>query len=69
MIRNIYFQEKRELACLRAIVLFNPDTPGLSIDVLNHVEILREKVYATLEEHCRTRHEKDTSRCVHFLNF
>merc|ERR1719220_692812 len=42
--------EKRELACLRAIVLLNP------------VETLREKVYATLEEHCRPRHEKDTSR-------
>ena len=49
---------------MRAIVLFNPDTPGLSIDVTNHVETLREKVYATLEEHCRTRHEKDTSRYV-----
>ena len=61
------FQEKRELACLRAIVLFNPDTPGLPIDVLNHVETLREKVYATLEEHCRTRHEKDTSRFAKLL--
>jgi len=59
--------ERRELACLRAIVLFNPDTPGLSIDVTNHVETLREKVYATLEEHCRTRHEKDTSRFAKLL--
>ena len=62
-----YFQEKCELACLRAIVLFNPDTPGLSNEVLNHVETLREKVYATLEEHCRTRHEKDTSRFAKLL--
>merc|ERR1712062_196524 len=59
--------EKCELACLRAIVLFNPDAPGLSNDVSNNVETLREKVYATLEEHCRTRHEKDTSRFAKLL--
>ena len=47
--------------------MFNPDTPGLSNEVLNHVETLREKVYATLEEHCRTRHEKDTSRFAKLL--
>ena len=63
----IFLKEKCELACLRAIVLFNPDAPGLSNDVSNNVETLREKVYATLEEHCRTRHEKDTSRFAKLL--
>ena len=62
-----FFQEKCELACLRAIVLLNPDAPGLSNEVSNHVETLREKVYATLEEQCRTRHEKDTSRFAKLL--
>merc|ERR1712004_933287 len=59
--------EKCEIACLRAIVLFNPDAPGLSNDVSNNVETLREKVYATLEEHCRIRHEKDPSRFAKLL--
>lgn len=59
--------EKCELACLRAIVLFNPDAPGLNSDICNTVEGLREKVYATLEEHCRTRYVKETSRFAKLL--
>jgi hypothetical protein len=59
------------LACLRAIVLFNPDAPGLTNDVSNHVETLREKVYASLEEHCRMKrnekNENDTSRFAKLL--
>lgn len=61
------FQEKCEIACLRAIVLFNPDASGLSSEVSNQVETLREKVYASLEEHCRIRHEKDPSRFAKLL--
>eukprot|EP00093_Oithona_nana_P010629 10629.XXX_500227_501593_1 [CDS] Oithona nana genome sequencing. len=59
--------EKCEIACLRAIVLFNPDASGLSSEVSNQVETLREKVYASLEEHCRIRHEKDPSRFAKLL--
>ena len=69
-VSNFFFnilQEKCEIACLRAIVLFNPDCNGLSNEVSNHVETLREKVYATLEEHCRMRHERDPSRFAKLL--
>jgi len=59
--------EKCEIACLRAIVLFNPDANGMSNEVSDRVETLREKVYATLEEHCRMRHERDPSRFAKLL--
>uniref|UniRef100_A0A671LW08 Retinoid x receptor, beta b n=1 Tax=Sinocyclocheilus anshuiensis TaxID=1608454 RepID=A0A671LW08_9TELE len=39
--------DKTELGCLRAIVLFNPDAKGLTSS--SEVELLREKVYASLE--------------------
>ena len=44
--------DKTELGCLRAIVLFNPDVKGLTD--INRVELLRERVYATLEEYTRS---------------
>jgi len=46
---NILFvQEKCELGCLRAIVLFNPDARGLDPTASVQVETFREMVYSTL---------------------
>ena len=39
----------------------------MSNEVSDRVETLREKVYATLEEHCRMRHERDPSRFAKLL--
>jgi len=55
-------QDKAELGCLRAIVLFNPDAKGMDSAPSTQVESYREKVYATLEEYCRTNHENEPSR-------
>uniref|UniRef100_A0A672NYL2 Retinoic acid receptor RXR n=1 Tax=Sinocyclocheilus grahami TaxID=75366 RepID=A0A672NYL2_SINGR len=46
--------DKTELGCLRAIILFNPDAKGLSSP--SEVELLREKVYASLEAYCKQRY-------------
>ncbi|KAI2651445.1 Retinoic acid receptor RXR-alpha-A [Labeo rohita] len=48
--------DKTELGCLRAIVLFNPDSKGLSNP--GEVEALREKVYASLEAYCKQKFAK-----------
>ncbi|KAK8386649.1 hypothetical protein O3P69_017847 [Scylla paramamosain] len=52
--------DKTELGCLRAIVLFNPDAKGVTC--CSDVEILREKVYAALEEYTRTTYPDEPGR-------
>ncbi|XP_077404652.1 retinoic acid receptor RXR-beta-A isoform X2 [Vanacampus margaritifer] len=46
--------DKTELGCLRAIILFNPDAKGLSNP--SEVELLRERVYASLETYCKQKY-------------
>ncbi|XP_015272804.1 PREDICTED: retinoic acid receptor RXR-alpha isoform X1 [Gekko japonicus] len=52
--------DKTELGCLRAIVLFNPDSKGLSNPT--EVEALREKVYASLEAYCKHKYPDQPGR-------
>ncbi|CAB1334781.1 unnamed protein product [Coregonus sp. 'balchen'] len=52
--------DKTELGCLRAIVLFNPDAKGLSNT--GEVELLREKVYASLEAYCKQKYPEQQGR-------
>ncbi|XP_026276637.1 retinoic acid receptor RXR-alpha-B isoform X5 [Frankliniella occidentalis] len=52
--------DKSELACLRTIILFNPEVKGLRSK--QEVDGLREKVYATLEEYTRVTHPNDPAR-------
>ena len=64
LFKKIFFQDKAELGCLRAIVLFNPDAKGLEAAASAQVESFREKVYATLEEYTRLNNENEPSRRV-----
>ncbi|XP_011604045.1 retinoic acid receptor RXR-beta-B [Takifugu rubripes] len=57
--------DKTELGCLRAIVLFNPDAKGLSKS--SEVELLREKVYASLEAYCKQRYPEQQGRFAKLL--
>lgn len=57
--------DKSELGCLRAIVLFNPDAKNLTS--VQKVEELREKVYASLEEYCRTQYPEEHGRFAKLL--
>lgn len=57
--------DRSELACLKAIILFNPDIRGLKCK--QDVEICREKIYACLDEHCRTEHPGDDGRFAQLL--
>ncbi|XP_067865810.1 retinoic acid receptor RXR-beta-A isoform X4 [Heterodontus francisci] len=57
--------DKTELGCLRAIILFNPDAKGLSNPV--EVEILREKVYASLESYCKQKYPDQLGRFAKLL--
>ncbi|XP_049822641.1 retinoic acid receptor RXR isoform X7 [Aethina tumida] len=57
--------DKTELGCLRAIILFNPDVRGLKSTP--EVEILREKIYAVLEEYTRTTHPNEPGRFAKLL--
>uniref|UniRef100_A0A4W3GEY6 Retinoic acid receptor RXR n=1 Tax=Callorhinchus milii TaxID=7868 RepID=A0A4W3GEY6_CALMI len=57
--------DKTELGCLRAIVLFNPDAKGLSRP--GEVEGLREKVYASLEAHCKHKYPDQPGRFAKLL--
>uniref|UniRef100_A0A4W4HRH7 Retinoic acid receptor RXR n=1 Tax=Electrophorus electricus TaxID=8005 RepID=A0A4W4HRH7_ELEEL len=57
--------DKSELGCLRAIVLFNPDSKGLSNPV--EVEALRERVYASLEAYCKQKYPDQPGRFAKLL--
>ncbi|XP_063041633.1 retinoic acid receptor RXR-beta-A isoform X7 [Engraulis encrasicolus] len=57
--------DKTELGCLRAIILFNPDAKGLSNP--SEVELLREKVYASLEAYCKQRYPEQQGRFAKLL--
>lgn len=57
--------DKTELGCLRAIILFNPDAKGLSNP--GEVEILREKVYASLETYCKQKYPEQQGRFAKLL--
>ncbi|XP_047217703.1 retinoic acid receptor RXR-beta-B isoform X1 [Girardinichthys multiradiatus] len=57
--------DKAELGCLRAIVLFNPDAKGLSST--SEVELLREKVYASLEAYCKQKYPEQQGRFAKLL--
>ncbi|NXI44115.1 RXRAA protein, partial [Galbula dea] len=59
--------DKTELGCLRAIILFNPDAKGLSNP--SEVELLREKVYASLESYCKQKYPEQQGRCLEHLFF
>ena len=61
----VVLQDKTELGCLRAIVLYNPDVKGLK--EVTRVEQYRERVYASLEEYCRATHENETGRFAKLL--
>ncbi|OWA51687.1 Retinoic acid receptor RXR-gamma [Hypsibius exemplaris] len=49
-----------EMACLRAIVLFNPDAAGLAN--IDQIESCREVLYSALEAHCNKKLPKDRTR-------
>uniref|UniRef100_A0A8B9GUR1 Retinoid x receptor, beta b n=1 Tax=Astyanax mexicanus TaxID=7994 RepID=A0A8B9GUR1_ASTMX len=57
--------DKTELGCLRAIVLFNPDAKGLTNT--SEVELLRERVYASLEAYCRQKYPDQQGRFAKLL--
>lgn len=57
--------DKTELGCLRAIILFNPDAKGLSNP--SEVELLRERVYASLEAYCKQRYPDQQGRFAKLL--
>uniref|UniRef100_A0A8C6P3M8 Retinoic acid receptor RXR n=1 Tax=Nothobranchius furzeri TaxID=105023 RepID=A0A8C6P3M8_NOTFU len=57
--------DKTELGCLRAIILFNPDAKGLSNS--SEVELLRERVYASLEAYCKQKYPDQQGRFAKLL--
>ncbi|XP_019961281.1 retinoic acid receptor RXR-beta-A isoform X7 [Paralichthys olivaceus] len=57
--------DKSELGCLRAIILFNPDAKGLSNP--SEVELLRERVYASLESYCKQKYPDQQGRFAKLL--
>ncbi|XP_061122571.1 retinoic acid receptor RXR-beta-A isoform X1 [Syngnathus typhle] len=57
--------DKTELGCLRAIILFNPDAKGLSNP--SEVELLRERVYASLETYCKQKYPDQQGRFAKLL--
>ncbi|KAH8418980.1 hypothetical protein KR222_010975 [Zaprionus bogoriensis] len=57
--------DRRELSCLKAIILYNPDIRGIKNRA--DIELCREKVYACLDEHCRLEHPGDDGRFAQLL--
>jgi retinoid X receptor alpha len=57
--------DKSELGCLRAVILFNPDSKGLT--EIGKVESIRERVYACLEEYVRANMPENTGRFAKLL--
>nr|BAM63276.2 retinoid X receptor [Periplaneta americana] len=58
--------DKTELVCLRSVILFNPDVVR-GLKSRQEVELLREKVYAALEEYTRTTHPDEPGRFAKLL--
>ncbi|XP_076256995.1 retinoid X receptor ultraspiracle isoform X2 [Rhynchophorus ferrugineus] len=57
--------DKTELACLRAVILLNPELRGLVCK--EDVNILREKVYEVMEEYVRNTYPSETGRFAKLL--
>lgn len=57
--------DKTELACLRAVILFNPELRGLVCK--EDVNMLREKVYEVMEEYVRTTYPSEPGRFAKLL--
>lgn len=57
--------DKAELGCLRAIILFNPEVKGLKQPL--EVDVLREKVYTTLDEYTRQNRPDEPGRFAKLL--
>ncbi|XP_044007784.1 retinoic acid receptor RXR-alpha-B isoform X2 [Aphidius gifuensis] len=57
--------DKTELGCLRAIILFNSEIRGLKSP--QEIELLRDKVYSTLEDYVRVNKPDDPGRFAKLL--
>ncbi|CAG9769194.1 unnamed protein product [Ceutorhynchus assimilis] len=57
--------DKTELACLRAVILFNPEFRGLVCR--DDVNIIREKIYDVMEEYVRTTYPNEPGRFAKLL--
>lgn len=57
--------DKTELGCLRAIILYNPESKGLK--EVDRVQQYRERVYASLEDYCKATHEDQPGRFAKLL--
>lgn len=57
--------DKTELACLRAIILFNPEVHKLQKPM--EVDLLREKVYTALDEYTRQHRPDEPGRFAKLL--
>lgn len=57
--------DKTELGCLRTIILFNPGVKGLTS--VQEVEQLRDKVYVSLDDYCRTQYPEEPGRFAKLL--
>ncbi|XP_074595524.1 retinoic acid receptor RXR-alpha-B-like [Brevipalpus obovatus] len=57
--------DKTELGCLRAIVLFNPE--AMNLKSITQVDLLREKVYAVLEDYCKNTYPEQPGRFAKLL--
>ncbi|XP_012231276.1 retinoic acid receptor RXR-like isoform X3 [Linepithema humile] len=57
--------DRTELECLRSIILFNPEVQGLKS--VEKVNLLREKIYAALEEYTRVSWPGDSGRFAKLL--
>nr|4OZT_U Chain U, Retinoid X receptor [Pediculus humanus corporis] len=57
--------DRTELGSLRSIILFNPEVRGLKSG--QEVELLREKVYAALEEYTRVTRPEEPGRFAKLL--
>merc|ERR1711935_779597 len=57
--------DRTELGCLKAIVLFNPDIKHLQDS--NQVELMREKVYASLEAYAKQKYPDQPGRFAKLL--
>lgn len=58
-LKNLHV-DSAEFSCLKAVVLFNPDAPGLSDPA--HIESIQEKAQCAMEEYVRCQYPAQPSR-------
>ncbi|XP_075245379.1 retinoic acid receptor RXR-alpha-B-like isoform X2 [Convolutriloba macropyga] len=59
---DVIIADRAEVGCLKAVILFNPESDNLQEDIKVEIERRRDQVFLALEDYVTVRHPSDPSR-------